>query len=77
MLSNTSRLLTYLTAGLYAALGLFLFLFPEGLAPVFAWNVTPFMAIFISGWGLGNAWLAYHAARRWEWRLVYPSLIWW
>jgi hypothetical protein len=75
MLSNISRWLTYTCALLYAILGALLFLFPEQLAPVFAWKVTAFMTITIGGWCLGNAWLAYINARRWEWRLVYSSLI--
>jgi hypothetical protein len=75
MLSNTSRLLTYLCAILYGFLGVLLFLLPSQLAPVFAWKVTAFMTITIGGWCLGNAWLAYINARRWEWKLVYTSLI--
>ena len=75
MLSNTSRLLTYLNALLYAVLGAALFFLPEQLAPVFAWKVTAFMAATMGGWCIGNAWSAFVAARRWEWRLVYPSLI--
>jgi hypothetical protein len=75
MLTNTSRLLTYLVSALYAALGFFLFLLPEQMAPVFAWKVTGFMTMTIGGWCLGNAWLAFFTARRWEWRLVYPALV--
>lgn len=75
MLSIVSRWLTYTCALLYGILGTLLFLFPEQLAPVFAWKVTAFMTITIGGWCLGNAWLAYINARRWEWRLVYSSLI--
>src|SRR6266542_3049717 len=75
MLSNTSRLLTYLCAILYGILGVLLFILPEQLAPVFAWKVTAFMTMTIGGWCLGNAWLAYITARRWEWKLVYTSLI--
>lgn len=75
MLLNTSRLLTYLNAVLYAILGAFLFFLPEQLAPVFAWKVTPFMTMTIGGWCLGNAWLAFFAARRWEWNRVYTALI--
>jgi hypothetical protein len=75
MLSNTSRLLTYLCVALYGVLGLSLFIFPEQLAPVFAWKVTGFMTITIGGWCLGNAWLAYIAARRWDWQRVYTQLI--
>jgi len=75
MLSNLSRWLTYICALLYGILGLLLFVFPEQLAPVFAWKITAFMAMTIGGWCLGNAWLAYINARRWQWNLVYTSLI--
>jgi hypothetical protein len=60
---------------LYAILGALLFLLPAQLAPVFAWKVTAFMTITIGGWCLGNAWLAYINARRWEWNRVFTSLI--
>jgi len=75
MLSTLSRRLTYSTALFYGVLGAALFLLPGQLAPVFAWKVTPFMTMTIGGWCLGNAWLAYITARRWEWKWVYPSLI--
>ncbi|HXD09971.1 MAG TPA: hypothetical protein VN653_07915, partial [Anaerolineales bacterium] len=74
MLSKTSRSLTYLNAMLNAVLGALLFLLPEKLAPVFAWKVTSFMTMTIGGWCLGNAWLAWFVARRWQWSLVYPAL---
>ena len=75
MLSNTSRVPTYLTAVLYAVLGALLFFLPDTLAPVFAWKVTAFMTMTIGGWCLGNAWLAFIAARRWNWGRVYSSLL--
>ena len=75
MLSKTSRVLTYALALLYAALGLLLFFLPEQLAPVFAWKVTGFMTMTIGAWCLGNAFLAFLTARRWQWGLVYASLI--
>ncbi len=75
MLSGISRVLTYACAVLYAVLGALLFLLPESLAPVFAWKVTPFMTMTIGGWCLGNAWLAWMSARRWQWRLVYSGLL--
>jgi hypothetical protein len=56
-------------------LGALLFFFPESLAAVFAWKVTPFMTMTIGGWCLGNAWLAWVAARRWQFSLVYSSLL--
>ena len=75
MLTNTSRSLTYLVSVLYALLGAILFFQPEQMSTVFAWKVTGFMTITIGGWCLGNAWLAFTAARRWEWRLNHPALI--
>jgi len=75
MLSTNSRWLTYINAGLYVVLGAFLFLRPEGFAPVFAWKVSPFMTMIIGGWCLGNAWLAFQVARRWDWDSTYASLI--
>lgn len=75
MLSTTLQRLTYLLAGLYALLGAALFILPEQLAPVFAWKVSPFVTMTMGGWCLGNAWLAFLAARRWRWALVYTSLL--
>jgi hypothetical protein len=75
VLSNLSRLLTYLLAILYAVLGALLYFFPETLAPVFAWKVTPFMTTTLGGWALGNAWLAWITARRWQWNLVFSALL--
>ncbi|HSL30623.1 MAG TPA: hypothetical protein VK900_15590 [Anaerolineales bacterium] len=75
MLSYLSRGFTYVLAFLYAVLGFLLFFFHAQLAPVFAWKVTPFMAMTIGGWCLGNAWLARITARRWRWSLVFSALI--
>ncbi|HMV28912.1 MAG TPA: hypothetical protein PKJ84_10485 [Anaerolineales bacterium] len=74
MLTKTSRVLTYLLAALYAVIGGVLFFRPEQQAPIFAWNVTGFMTMTIGAWCLGNAWLAFFTARRWNWQLVYPAL---
>ena len=75
MLSYASRWLTYLTAILYAILGIALFFLSERLAPVFAWKVTPFMTATMGGWCIGNAFSAFISARRWDWKLIYPALI--
>lgn len=75
MLSNTSRFLTYACAILYGITGSLLFIFAETLAPVFAWKVTPFMVMTIGAWSLGNAWLAFINARRWQWSLNRTSLL--
>lgn len=74
MLSQVSRILTTVTAAGYLVLGAPLFLAPSTLAPSFAWNVSPFVAMTIGAWCLGNAWLAWITARRWRGRLVYASL---
>ena len=58
MLSNTSRMVTYLTAMLYAILGVLPFFLPEQLAPVFTWKVTPFEVmslLTLQGTGLRQA----------------------
>ena len=75
MLPNGSRYLTYACAVLHGLSGLLLFVFPETLAPVFAWKVTPFMVMTIGAWSLGNAWLAFINARRWDWTLNRTSLL--
>jgi hypothetical protein len=75
LISNVSRFLTYSCAVIYGLTGLLLFLFPETLAPVFAWKVTPFMVMTIGAWSLGNAWLAFINARRWQWSLNRTSLL--
>ena len=75
MLSNLSHWPTYLLAVLYAVLGGLLFFFHQTLAPVFAWKVTAFMAMTIGAWCLGNAWLAWITARRWQWNLVFSALL--
>jgi hypothetical protein len=64
-----------LLALLYTALGLLLYFLPAALAPVFAWNVTPFITMTIGGWALGNAWLAWITAWRWRWSLVHSGLL--
>lgn len=75
MLSNLTRWLTYLTSALYTGLGLLLYFLPATFAPVFAWKVTPFMTMTLGGWALGNAWVAWITARRWQWSLVFSSLL--
>ena len=74
-MNTTSRFLTYALAGLYAVLGAWLFLDSAGAATGFAWKVSPFQAMTIGGWCLGNGWLAFSSARRWRWPLVSGSLV--
>jgi len=75
MLTKTSRYLTYLTALLYFILGGLMFVLPERMAPLFAWKVSGFVTMTIGAWCLGNGFLAWISARRWDWKLVYSALI--
>src|SRR5688572_27315462 len=75
MLSSISRTLTYLCAACYLLLGAVLFLAPSWGADQFAWSVSPFVLMTMGGWCLGNAAFAWQSARLWDWRMVYPSLI--
>src|SRR3990172_236365 len=75
MLSLTSRWLTRTLAALYAILGAILFLAPEWSAASFSWKISPFVAMTIGGWCLGNAGLAWEGARVWRWSIVHPLLI--
>lgn len=75
MLSAVSRALVGLSAICYLLLGAVLFLAPTWSSGQFPWNVSPFVVMTIGGWCLGNAVFAWQSARLWEWKLVYPSLI--
>ena len=75
MLSATSRTLTRLSAICYLLLGTVLFLAPQWSFGQFPWNVSAFVVMTIGGWCLGNAVFAWQSARIWDWRRVYPSLI--
>lgn len=75
MLSRFSRLLTVITAILYSILGIALFVAPGWASANFAWKVTPFFAMTIGGWCIGNAYAAWDSARVWSWSRVYPVLV--
>ena len=74
MLSSQARQLTYALAAVYAVLGASLFLAPDWASSHFAWTVSPFVAMTIGGWCLGNAWAAYIVARRWRFPLIAATL---
>ena len=74
MLSSQARQLTYALAGVYFVLGAGLFLAPDWASSHFAWKVSPFVAMTIGGWCLGNAWAAYTIARRWRFPLIAATL---
>ena len=64
MLSKQSTFLLYALAVLYGVLGVILFVAPAWGSANFAWRVSPFVAMTIGGWCLGNAWAAFIIARR-------------
>ena len=75
MHTTVSRRLTYLMAVLYGVLGAILFFAPVQSAASFAWKVSPFLTMTIGAWCLGNAWLAWSTASRWEWWRVKTALL--
>ncbi len=75
MLTRGSRFLVALAAALFLTVGLPLFVAPARMAPIFPWRVTPFVAMTIGAWCLGNAWLAGISALRRDWRLVYSACL--
>jgi hypothetical protein len=75
VLSSITRTITYLSAFCYLVLGTVLFFAPGWASEEFPWNVSPFVVMTIGGWCLGNAVFAWQSARLWEWKLIYPSLI--
>lgn len=74
MLSSQARSLTYALAAIYAVLGASLFVAPDWASSHFAWKVSPFVAMTIGGWCLGNAWAAYIVARRWRFPLIAATM---
>lgn len=75
MLSPTSRLLTRLLAVLYTALGIVLFFAPFWASQNFAWKVSPWVAMTIGGWCLGNAYFAWRSVRVWRWNAIFPNMV--
>jgi hypothetical protein len=74
-LSVTSRRLTRVVAAGFLVTGLPLFLVPGRASEEFAWKVTDFQAMTMGGWCLGNAFMAWLAARDWRWGSVMSLLI--
>lgn len=75
MVSNTSRILLYVCAALFALLGVVLFIAPAWSAENFPWRISPMVAQTMGGWSLGNAFVAWYTARRGRAWLVYPGLL--
>jgi hypothetical protein len=64
MLSPLMRAALLVLGVVYGVLGLILFLFPSWASSNFAWPVSPFVAMTMGGWCLGNAWCALMTWRR-------------
>lgn len=75
MLAPKTRAAIRVGALLYLGLGLVLFAVPEWAASVFPWSVTPFVAMTIGGWSLGNGVGAWFAAARGPAARVTPVLV--
>lgn len=75
MASSAIHLLIRLLAFLYAILGLLLFFAPEWSSVNFSWKISPWVAMTIGGWCLGNAFIAGTIARVRHWSAVYTSTV--
>ena len=62
MLAQRTRIAIRIGAVLYIALGAVLFAAPDWAASVFPWSVSPFVAMTIGGWALGNGVATWFAA---------------
>jgi hypothetical protein len=60
---------------LFAILGVVLFVAPVRAAEGFLWRISPFVAMTMGAWYLGNAWFAWETARIWRWSVVYACLV--
>ncbi len=74
MISPLSRTLLRVLAFLYALVGVILFIAPEWSAANFSWKISPFVAMTMGGWSLGNAFTAWETARIGRWSLVYGNV---
>jgi hypothetical protein len=74
-LSPASRWLTRAISVACLLLGLLLFAFPGWSAHHFPWQVSPFVAMTLGSYLLGNAWIAAVAQRTWTFARVYSALL--
>jgi hypothetical protein len=74
-LSSLSRLLVYILAAVFALIGIVMFVLPGWAAANFPWRVSPFVAMTMGAWYLGNAAFAVEVARTWRWGATYACLI--
>ena len=74
-LPAASRWLTRILALAYLLVGLVMFAFPAWSSHHFAWKVSPFVAITLGSYLLGNAWIAAVAQHTSTVSSVYSSLL--
>jgi hypothetical protein len=67
MISRALQMFLYALALGYLVTGAVLFAVPTWASANFAWKISPFVAMTLGGWCLGNAWLAAIVARRNNW----------
>jgi hypothetical protein len=75
MISPALRTIIYLLGAGYAVTGVILFVAPNWASGNFAWRISPFVAMTIGGWCIGNAWLAFLVARRGRWATVLSPIL--
>lgn len=75
MISPLPRTLIRVLAIFYAMLGVILFVAPDWSAANFSWKISPFVAMTMGGWSLGNAFTAWDTARIGRWSLVYGNAV--
>jgi hypothetical protein len=75
MILPLSRTLIRILAVLYTVLGAILFAAPSWSAANFSWKISPFVAMTMGGWSLGNAFTAWETARIGRWSLVYANVV--
>src|SRR4051794_16137161 len=74
-LSPIARMLVRITGVLFLLLGLLLFLVPGWASTNFPWKISPFIAMTMGGWYLGNGYMAWEVARVWKWSHVYACMV--
>ena len=75
MISLKLRLILVLLAIGYGVIGAMMFVIPVWAAENFTWRVSPFAAMTIGGWCLGNAWAAAIVAQRRDWPVMLCPII--
>jgi len=75
MISPALTAFLYLLTVGYAVTGAILYVVPAWASANFAWRISPFVAMTLGGWCLGNAWLAFTIARRRSWPAVLSPLL--